>query len=589
MRFTRVAAAATSLLMLGAVTSIGAAGAAPTGVGTSKVSTTVLNVALGDAGSVLDVKVLDDTAQSTIDSATNSVPLADSKLAAASITSSKVSALNLGVPAPPIEAKQPGGTADVSSAAIDLANPVGLLGTNVPVPAGLSQVVSGTVGLAHLTASAAATSAKSTMANSLANLGVAGNLLSASGVSETSAGNATSSEADSTREAKIDAVTVLDLSSLLQGLGIPITDLTVGQVDALLAATQTAVTGLAANTTLQDTLNSVQTEVNTLAADISNLSSTLFTAAGIQDIVNNLGLSDVISSTTVTSLAGITTTVADQYNAVISALRAGMATLLANALSALDAAPLLKLNGVDISVATKAADTAANSLATVTATIGGVSVGSVSLPGLNLLQAAAAINSAVATINSTIGGALDTVQTTVGAQVVSLKDLVSVAVLQPTTSVTSSNGYIVANAGITALTAKLTPPAQLADLVNAITAQGTAGTGIGQVLSNTVANGGLGAPPVTVDTSIVDLQTTLAAANAVLAQGAEVDAVQVLGNSQFKVVAAPTTTGSGGPTLAATGANSARLAALGLLLIALGLGLARWLDMPVPAFVRRRR
>jgi hypothetical protein len=586
MRLTRVAAAATSLLLLGSVTSIGSAGAASTGVGTSKTSTTVLNVALGDAGSILNVKVLTDEAQSTIDSAANATPLAFSKLTAASVSSSKVSALNLGVPAPPLEARQPGGSADVNSAAIDLADPAGLLGAGVAVPVALPTALSGTVSLAHLTASAAADSAKSSLANSLTNLGVAGGLLTASGVSETSASNAAAAAAETTREAKIDAVTVLDLGSLLEGLGIQLTDLTVSQVDALLAATQTAVSGLAANTTLADTLDAVQTEVNALAAQVAANTGSLLDAAGVQGIVDGLGLDGVIDTTAVNDVAGVTTTVADQYNALIDTLRAGLADLLANALTALDATPLLKLDGVDIGVTTKAADTVANSLANVTAKVGGVNVGGIALPGLDLLQAAGALNSAVSTINSKISGALDSVQATVGANVISLKDLVTVTALKPTTSVTTANGYNVASAGVTALSAKITPPAQLADLVAAISGQDAAGTSIGKTITAATTAGGLAGSLPAMSGAMLDLQSVLGAANTALAQGATVDAVQVLGTSQYKAAVAPgTTTGS----LPRTGGDAARLAALGFLLVALGLGFGRWFELPVPAVIRRRR
>jgi hypothetical protein len=82
MRFVRVAAAATSLLVIGAATSLGSAGAAANGVGTSTVSTSVLHVALGTSGSLLDVRLLGDDAQSTRDAKTAAAPTAFSKLTA---------------------------------------------------------------------------------------------------------------------------------------------------------------------------------------------------------------------------------------------------------------------------------------------------------------------------------------------------------------------------------------------------------------------------------------------------------------------------------------------------------------------------
>src|SRR5687767_1265496 len=87
MRFVRVAAAATSLLVIGAASSLGSAGAATTGVGTSTVSTSILHASLGDAGSLLDVRLLGDEAQSTLDSKTAAAPTAFSKLTALKATS----------------------------------------------------------------------------------------------------------------------------------------------------------------------------------------------------------------------------------------------------------------------------------------------------------------------------------------------------------------------------------------------------------------------------------------------------------------------------------------------------------------------
>ncbi|HEV7887886.1 MAG TPA: LPXTG cell wall anchor domain-containing protein, partial [Acidimicrobiales bacterium] len=61
--------------------------------------------------------------------------------------------------------------------------------------------------------------------------------------------------------------------------------------------------------------------------------------------------------------------------------------------------------------------------------------------------------------------------------------------------------------------------------------------------------------------------------------GATVNAVEVLGSSEFK----PSTSGTGtGGTLPKTGDDALRLGALGILLVALGLGLGVWFKMPLP-------
>jgi hypothetical protein len=575
MRFTRVAAAATSLLLVGASVSLGSAGAAPTGVGTAGATTNVLDVALGNAGALLHVKVLSDQSQSTIDSKTSSTPLADSKLTAASVASSVVPALNLSIPAGGFEAKQPGGAADVNQPSLDLANPsiAGLI-----VPTSLGKALSGTVNLAHLTAAAAAGSAKSTLTESLTDLGVAGGLLGAHTVSSTSGSNAANTESDSTREVKVDAITVLDLGSLLEGLGIPLTDLTASQIDDILKAAQVAIPGIDPGATLQSTIDAVQNEVNTLTTALqTNTGLVDGTTLTVSQVVDSVGLGGIIPSTTI---SGITGNAVSMTNQTIDAIQAGLAALLANGLTALDSAPLLKISGVDVGVTTKAADTAANSVADVKGTIGSVTVGTITLPGIDLIQTAATINSALANVNNAVGNVLSKVAVPVNGTTLDLQNLVSVSVLQPTKSITTSNGYTVANAGITAVSATVKPPADLATIVNTIVGQNTAGTSIGSVIT------GLSGTVPALDPAMADLQGVLGATTTALGGGAGINVVQVLGNSEFKVNPSVATPTNG--TLPKTGNESARLAALGLLLVALGLGLGAWFDMPMPAVVRRR-
>src|SRR5438132_4772509 len=95
MRRTRmIAAAATLTALLGAVVGAGSAGAAgPTGVGTSKATDTILNVALGDAGSLLNVRLLGDDGSASIDPAVAKPSSAASSLTPAAVTSS-IAALN---------------------------------------------------------------------------------------------------------------------------------------------------------------------------------------------------------------------------------------------------------------------------------------------------------------------------------------------------------------------------------------------------------------------------------------------------------------------------------------------------------------
>src|SRR5437773_6446938 len=95
-RFRMFGAGVTIAALLGAVASTGTAGAAtPTGVGTSKATDSILKVALGSNGSLLNLRLLGDDGSASIDPTVAKPSSASSGITAASVTSS-ISALNLG-------------------------------------------------------------------------------------------------------------------------------------------------------------------------------------------------------------------------------------------------------------------------------------------------------------------------------------------------------------------------------------------------------------------------------------------------------------------------------------------------------------
>src|SRR5205085_1840080 len=106
MRLARVAAAATAISLVGAATLVSPAHAATPGVGTSAESSSLLNIALGTNGSLLNLKVLADDARSTIDP-TVAVPEAFSRLNALSLTSSVLPAPLNNISLPVVESKSP--------------------------------------------------------------------------------------------------------------------------------------------------------------------------------------------------------------------------------------------------------------------------------------------------------------------------------------------------------------------------------------------------------------------------------------------------------------------------------------------------
>src|SRR3954462_8981841 len=103
-RVRAVVAATLATAIIGAVASVGSAGAATTGAGTSKAATSVLQVALGNNGSLLNLRLLGDDSQATIEPQ-GTAPAAFTRPSPLTI-SSAVKALNISLPT--VEAKSPG-------------------------------------------------------------------------------------------------------------------------------------------------------------------------------------------------------------------------------------------------------------------------------------------------------------------------------------------------------------------------------------------------------------------------------------------------------------------------------------------------
>src|SRR5436305_13429278 len=83
-RFRMFGAGVTIAALVGAVASTGTAGAAtPTGVGTSKASDSILKVALGSNGSLLNLRLLGDDGSASIDPTVAKPAAASSPITAA--------------------------------------------------------------------------------------------------------------------------------------------------------------------------------------------------------------------------------------------------------------------------------------------------------------------------------------------------------------------------------------------------------------------------------------------------------------------------------------------------------------------------
>lgn len=630
MRHVRTAIAAALALSLVAAFSTGPAQAAGTGVGTGSAETTVIAVDLGTNGALLGVKLLADNARSTIDPKTASAAEAFSRLTSVNVSSATVPELNKTDPT--LESRQPGGEKEVTKGSVNLSHPS--TDPDVPIP---SEVVTGTLGFATLASEAAAAAAKSSLTATLTNASVAGALTTVKGVTSSLMSSASSTASEATRNVKVDQVVVLDLSALLEGLDLALSDLSVETVEDLLAELELDVPNVGAADAVEAAVDELETEIATVNGQIDTLNDDIDTVQGEIDglgstmtladlnnvvaTVNGLGQGTLIDGATlatlvaglpstsglVTVLNGILGDLQDQVDALqatLADLRDQLADLLGDVLQVLDGAPLLTVDGVEANIVTKAADTLANSTATKTAQVGSLSVGGRTITGVDLKATTDLIESKEALVNSTISDVTEDIDP-------GLASLVTTDLFAPATNtpLTTLNGYVKATVGVTVLTVKVTPPAELASIISTIDSTTTS---IGEQID---ALGG-SVPDVAAEMKklqgMLDGTVSVAAAGGVraaalsettaVANGATFRVAQVLGTSEFAVGATGfpgsginpspgTGTGTtGGPdtgrSLPATGTDSIPLTAFALFLVALGLGFRQWVHMPVPARVR---
>ena len=569
MRKLRVVAAGglAATMIAAAGPSIVAAGAAgSTGVGTTKASTSVIEVKLG-GGSLLDLRIAGEDSQSTIDQKTGPAS-AFTRLVPASVASKAVSALNVALPT--LEARAPGGTTSVPPVSIAL-------------PAQLAPAAAGTLDLAALTASVSDAGAKSGLNSVVKNLSLAGGLVSVPNLTSTLGTDALTTAANGVRGVKADSITVLDLGALLEGLGLSLTDLPIGVLSQLLGQLGLGVPGLDPNATLDQAVTTVTGAINQVQSIINSGTLPSDPSGAVGGIIGGIGgvLDPVgggllqgrrVQAITLPTLPLDIDSVTDLVP-LLNQLNLNLTDLLGNALGVLDGTALLSVTGLDVGLLTTAADTLDASKALVTAKVGNVLVGGKSLGAIDLGAAASQVTGLVNTITGTLSSVLGTVDP-------GLANLVSVKLFDQTKDVKAVGEYSTAVATLSALAATVTPPAALGDIVSRV--QGL--TGVTDLLGSL----GLPALPSLPGVgSLSQLETVLGNVQA-LAQGATVRVASLTSTSEFNpaAVAAPATpaapTGSAGE-LPRTGGDGATYAVLGVLFLAMAAALVRWLRRPVTA------
>ena len=502
MRFTRVAAAATALTLVGAATFVSPAKAATPGVGTALSSSSLLDVKLG---SLLNLKLLADEARSTIDPSV-AQPEAFSRLNALSLTTALPAPLN-NISLPVVESKSPGGAGSVDGPGLNLGT---LAGLNLPVGPAL---LGGLLSPAKLTSAVDATGAKSGLTSGLGNVNLVGGLISATGLTSVLGTNAKGSVADGSRTMKAGSINVLDLGALLNGLGLPLENLPISAVSNILKTLGVPVAGVPTGGSLNGVVGTLNATIDTVQDQIDGTITTVVgTAAG--SLLGTLGLPIPDTGATLATL-----------NGVIDSVQGLISDVLTTALGVLDGVSLLKVDGVEIGTTTRAADTVAGSAADIVAKIGAIKVGNLALPGLDLGATATQLNGVLDTVNGTLGSVL-------GAISPDLANLVKVNLFakDPATGVTSGGGYIKSLAGVSALTASIVPPLNLAGILGTL----TAANGIGSAIS------GLGGTLPVLSNLMPALNQVLGGVTSVLAEGATIKLASVTSGASFTTPVAAT-------------------------------------------------
>ncbi len=537
------------------------ASAQMSGVGTSSTSTKVLTAQLGASGSLLDLTLLNDEARSTVDSAV-SAPEAFTRLTALSAKAGLVPSNPINVTQGVFEAKNTG-PSEVAISGSTLALP-----STIP----LAPVLSGTIDPGKLTATLNQGVAASTMNTELSQIKAIGGLLSLGSLKSVLDASSGSTSSAATRGANVTDLTVLDLGALLQGLGLPLSELTPAQLVALVDALGVSKTlGLpTGSTTLAGAIAQLNSLIDQVQGTVVVTGGTVTQVTSVVDSTVAGLLGTVGVTATPPSVTGTAQVVLDEAQALLDQLQALLNDLLSKGLAALNDLALLRLQGVEVGVTTKAVDTVEGSVATVTGKIGKVYVGGIELPGIDLAATAAQVNAAVAAVNTQLGQVLSLVDP-------GLANVVKVSVLDQASSVVKDGDYVRSRAGVTAASATITPPANLAALVQGIIGQ----VGVGEKLS------AAGAAVPAVDGLMNSLAGALNLATSALTAPAKVQIASVVSASDFRVVAAPgTTPGSpaDSPSLPRTGGSD--LVLLGGLLGVLALAIRRFVRSPETAAVR---
>jgi hypothetical protein len=465
MRLSRLVPVVAAGALLVATTSPVRAQEAPPvdGVGTTTGSLTLLGL---DAGDLLSLDLLSDAGVANIDDA------AGARSAAAQIAAFALDSVlvpqGLSVPLFAVES-----TGEERSASQDVAVPGNPVASGSALPLSLSALV-GDDG------------ARSSLTGQLANLDVLGGILALTGADLGLTSDALVQGSSGTRGLQVQDLELLDLESLLAGLGISLTDLPLdtllGLLDQLgLLAQLQPVLGTVSVDDLVDVVDGLLDQVSPLLAQVDTLTSQI---DQLDDAIDDLTGTVEQTCTTVlepvigllpgtgtlvevcTDVPGAVTTITGEIASLegtLATVRATLDPLLdqlrdllegltggGGVLDLLGGTSLLSVGGLDVGVVTKATDDVTTSVAEITADLGRLQVGELALPGLDLTGTVSQVTGVLAQVEAAIGQVL-------GEIAPSLSDLVSVTTLQEQTSVEEVAGQVISSAELTGLVVQVQP------------------------------------------------------------------------------------------------------------------------------------
>jgi LPXTG-motif cell wall-anchored protein len=587
-------------LVVASLTGLSAGGAGAAGVsgrGTASSSITLLSV---DLGNVQHLKVLTDQGQGTLDPARLGLsgPQAFASLSAVDASGM----LNLSLPNPAMKASAPG-TSNVPSQLTSIpvnfpSSAVSVAGTSTPVGAGL--LASGTINPVKLEAHQSDTSVDSVVSTSVPDLSILQGLIDIKGVNV--AGLNTNASVSASKGATgittIDSVDVLSLQGLLGGLGLNLADLPLSSLTGILDKLGLTVPGVGSlgnlsGASVTELLNNVTGLLNvknglSTAADCNALTSLVNNnLGGLPDLAGLLGSGGLLGGllgqlplsssggltgllSTCSTVSALTQPILDLINPVLTPLLSQATSVLDGLLSTLSGAPLLSLQGVNLSAVANAADTLANSSAATTATFGHILVGG---KDLGLLDPNAAVDQ-INALKGTVLGVVDTVTSTLG-----LGNLIDIGLLERTASVKADGNYNVASAGLDVLRVSINPPANLGGLLQTVTANPLSGL-LGSIGATVPADTGLATNALAQAfglTSLLTQPTTIKVGSI----GADADYTPAVAGQS---IGRTPPSGAMGGTLPRTGGtNGAWFAALAAISLAGAFGITRTLrKSPAP-------